>query len=141
MHVLIIMTIILQIMECPVTNSVAAVVSYSKQSIQHNLSRSQYTLTCMSIFNYCHKHYIEYQSVQEGSESTETVYFDKRVFCHESQARYRIENVANDDSYGVSTDFYNAFSALPDVSITDTKDETNLEDYYDFLTRWGTVSY
>lgn len=81
----------------------------------------------------------EYESVQEASETSESVFFDKRVFCQESQSRYKIENTANDPTYGVSTDFYNAFSALPDVSIESTSDN-QLEDYYDFLTRWGTVS-
>ena len=77
--------------------------------------------------------------MEEYSETTNTVFYDKRAFCHESQSRYRIENIPYEDDHGVSQSFYYAFKSLPDVS-NDGISTTDLESYYNFITEWGTVS-
>ena len=86
-----------------------------------------------------HKYFAEYESVEEASESTESVFFDKRAFCHESQSRYITENIPDEDNHGVSQNFYYAFNRLPDVA-EGSISESQEEEYYDFLTDWGTVS-
>ena len=69
-------------------------------------------------------------SIRSFITSEKKVYFDRNAHCAVSEQRYKTENLLPYKDYGVTLEFYNAFTQLP---------EKCSNSYYSFLTDWGTV--